>query len=204
MNNKEFWSNKANLKCYEYKFVQSKLNEWKLENNIMECCVIHHRDDTEEVRAYNDAHYERWGFDDNGNFIEGQYVQFMTKSAHSSYHHKGKRLSEETKAKMSNALKGENNPQYRYKGEKSPNYGKHHLEETKEKISNPLKGKKGKPLSNECKAKISATCKCNLIGLRLLYNVYKSNNGAKKWNDFQKAIYNGDITFEERPISVFL
>ena len=204
MNNKEFWSNKANLKCYEYKFVQSKLNEWKLENNIMECCVIHHRDDTEEVIAYNDAHYERWGFNEDGDFIEGQYVQFMTKSAHSSHHHKGKRISEETKAKMSNALKGENNPQYGLKGEKSPNYGKHHSEETKEKISNSLKGKKSKPLSNECKVKISAMCKRRLIGLRLLYNIYKSNNGAKKWNDFQKAIYNGDITFEERPISVFL
>ena len=109
------------------------LETWKIENNITECCIVHHHDDNEEVRAYNNEHYERWGFDDNGDFIEGQYVQFMTKSAHSSHHHKGKRLSEETKAKMSNALKGENNPQYGLKGENSPNYGKHHSEETKAK-----------------------------------------------------------------------
>lgn len=224
MNNKEFWSNKTNLKCYEYKFVQSKLNEWKIENNITECCVIHHRDDTEEVRAYNGAHYERWGFDDNGDFIEGRYVQFMTKSAHSSYHYKGKHLSEETKTKMSNALKGENNPQYGLKGENSPNYGRHHSEETKAKISTANKGKhspncgkhlsgetknklrlanKGKHLSEETKAKLSTKHCENMKAIKLLYSVYKNNGGTKKWNDFRKSLTTGDITFSDYTITVF-
>lgn len=136
--------------------MQSKLNEWKLENNIIECCAIHHKDDTEEVKAYNDAHYERWGFIDNGIFIEGQYVQFMTKSARSSHHHKGKRLSEETKAKISNALKGEN----------SPNYGKNRPEDTKEKISN-----------KQCE---------NMKAIKLLYSVYKNNNDTKSGMIFKK------------------
>jgi hypothetical protein len=57
---------------------------------------------------------------------------------------KGKKMSEETKAKMSVARKGENNP----------NYGKHFSEESKAKMSAARKGKK---MSEETKAKISTS-----------------------------------------------
>lgn len=36
-----------------------------------------------------------------------------------------------------------------------------------------------------------------------MYNIYKLNDGKLKWNEFQRAISNGDITFELRPISVY-
>lgn len=56
----------------------------------------------------------------------------------------GKNLSEETKKKMSEELKGENNPKYWL--------GKHRSEETKQKISEALKGENhprfGKPSYN--------------------------------------------------------
>jgi group I intron endonuclease len=65
----------------------------------------------------------------------------------------GRIVSEETKAKMSIALKGENNPMY----------GKHHSKESKEKVSIALKGENnhmyGKQHTNETKAKISAAKK---------------------------------------------
>ena len=63
--------------------------------------------------------------------------------------HKGKKLSEETRRKMSEARKGE----------KNPNYKKHHSEETLKKMSDALKGKpawnKGKKLSAETINKLS-------------------------------------------------
>jgi hypothetical protein len=68
-------------------------------------------------------------------------------------HNYGKSLSEETKRKMSEVKKGENNH----------NYGKSHSEETKRKISEV---KKGKPPSEETKIKIS-----------------EANKGKKWWND---------------------
>jgi len=60
--------------------------------------------------------------------------------------HKGKKTSEETKQKLSEALSGKNNP----------NFGKHHSEVTKQKISESRKGKK---FSEEHKQKISESLK---------------------------------------------
>ena len=54
----------------------------------------------------------------------------------------GKPKSEETKRKLSEAMKGENNPMYGMSGEKSPMWGKTHSEETKQKMSLAKKGKK--------------------------------------------------------------
>ena len=80
---------------------------------------------------------------------------FLTKSEHRSLHKpseetkkklseamKGKQKSEETKKKLSEANKGENNP----------NYGKHFSEETRKKMS---EAQKGKHLSEETRKKIS-------------------------------------------------
>lgn len=203
MNGQEFWSDRTNFKCYEYKFVKSKLKEWKRNNGITGCCVVHHRDDTEEVRAYNEAHYERWGFNDNGEFIEGQYVIFMTKSAHSSYHHRGKHISDEMKQTLHFKFLGENNPQYGLRGKNSPNYGKHHSAETRKKIS---ESQKGRGQSTEVRKKISESNLGKHDGLKsisYMYNAYKLNGGILKWNEFQKALKNGEITFEMHPITVY-
>ena len=56
---------------------------------------------------------------------------YLTHSEHSKIHNKGKKLSEETKLKISEAMKGENNPLY----------GKQLSEETKLKIGEAFKGK---------------------------------------------------------------
>ena len=67
----------------------------------------------------------------------------------------GRIISKETKQKMSDVMKGENNPMYRkfhseesknknrnsQKGEKSAWWGKHHTKETKQKMSNTQQNK---------------------------------------------------------------
>ena len=141
-----------------------------LENCDKDAKVIHHLRDTEEQRKYNDEHYELFGFeiDEDGNeyFEYGKYVVFWTKDHHDKYHH----LSEETRKKMSESLRGSNNPWYgkhlsdktrllisiknrgKLVGEKHPMYGKHHTEEARKKVSD---ANKGKIISQEQRLKIS-------------------------------------------------
>ena len=288
MNRQEWLQSKG--KCNNHhKQVQKLLKEWKLENNIQERCVVHHRDDTEECIKYNNEHYELWGFNKDSTFEYGKYVVFMTDSEHARYHNmgkrlseetkeklrlanKGKKLSEETKTKISVANKGENHPFYgkhlseetknkisntkkghavseetRAKlriaksGEKHPFYGKHHSEEAKAKMSASRRGKKlseetkakmgaalrgknnpnyGKHLSEETKEKLRLANKGrhhseetkikmrnkmseNIKAIKFLYDMYKCNGGNIKWNDFQKALKTGDITFSDYTITVF-
>ena len=82
MNNKEYWSQADARRTPNYKMIHTKLEKWKLENNITETCIVHHRDDTEETRKYNSEHYERWGLNEDGTFEYGKYVVFMTLSKH--------------------------------------------------------------------------------------------------------------------------
>ena len=78
--------------------------------------------------------------------------------------HKGMHHSEKTKKKISEAMKGKNNPRY---GKPAWNRGKHLSEETKRKLSEAKKGKnKGRPsprkgthLSEETKRKMSESWK---------------------------------------------
>ena len=89
---------------------------------------------------------------------------FLTTREHNAFK-KGKKLSEETRKRISEMNKGENHPFY----------GKHHTDEAKKKISEAHKGKhhtedtkkkmsearKGKPKSAEHKKKISELKKGN-------------------------------------------
>lgn len=236
--NREEWIANGRHRNEHWRYVNNALKQWKLENNIAERCAVHHRDDTDETRKYNSEHYERWGFNDNGEFIEGQYVIFMTQSEHVHYHNIGKKRSEETRAKISAAQKGRESPmrgkhlseETRTKisatkcGERHPMYGKKHSEETRTKISDALKGEenpmygkhhseeartkmstnhthywKGKTRSEETRSKMLAAHK----GISILYVAYKNNGGILKWNDFRKALKNGEITFEMQPITVY-
>lgn len=113
---------------------------------------------------------------------------FLTHAEHSRLHKKGKSLSEETRRKMSEAFKGDNNPFYRkhhsaYTIRKlsEANKGHHHTEETRRKMS---ESKKGKPLSdnnrlNKAKAQVE-------IGVK--YRNYKSNGGSMSYNEFRSSI----------------
>ena len=83
-----------------------------------------------------------------------------------TYGGEGCRPTEETKEKLREANKGENNPNYgkhlsaearrknseAHKGKNNPMFGKHHSEETKEKLSEALKGR---TFSEETKEKMS-------------------------------------------------
>ena len=66
----------------------------------------------------------------------------LTKSEHTRLHHLGKHHSEETRKKISESKKGENNYWF----------GKHHSEETRKKISEAHKGKNH---SDETRKKMS-------------------------------------------------
>ena len=142
MNKKEYHNSHQKGKYKYYGRAQKLLKDWMIESNTTERCVVHHRDDTEECRKYNNEHYELWGFNLDGTFEYGKYVLFMTNAEHSRYHNTGEKnhrygipLSEDHKNKISLAK-----------------IGKHHSDETRKKISIT---KTGKPLSDECKKKLS-------------------------------------------------
>lgn len=211
MNRKEYVASRLGVTT-ELKYVRELLKQWKVDRNLTCRCCIHHRDDNDEVRAYNEAHYELWGFNLDGTFEYGKYVVFMTTAEHNVHHFKGekspwfgKHQSESIRKKNSEAHKGKT-PWNKgislpdRSGENHPFYGKHHSEESKRRISSTLKGHR---LPQETKDKMSEARKARLVGLRLLYNMYKNNGGDKKWNDFQKELATGDITFSDYTITIF-
>ena len=86
---------------------------------------------------------------------------------------KGKHHTKENKKKMSEMMKGENNPMY----------GKHHTVESKKKLSEAKKGKptwsKGKKFSEEHKKKLSEINKVRMKGMRF-FNNGKTNIRARE------------------------
>lgn len=111
-----YWYNKVTKKRISKEFESDPRTD-------KDAKVIHHLRDTEEQRAYNNEHYEMFGFeiDENGNefFEYGKYVVFWTKEHHDEYHC----CSEETRKKRSESIK--KNP---------PMKGKHHTESALKKI----------------------------------------------------------------------
>lgn len=61
MNKYEYWKSSKQRSTPEYRYTHELLKQWQIKNNITDKCVIHHRDDTEECRKYNEAHYEHGG-----------------------------------------------------------------------------------------------------------------------------------------------
>ena len=209
MNKSEYYNRKDKYSNNYYKQIQKLLKDWKFKNNIAERCIVHHRDDTEECREYNDTHYELWGFeiDENGNlkFELGRYVRFMTHSEHMQYHCTGRKLSDATKEKIGIAHKGKyvsdetrTKLSAASKGEKNGMYGKHHTEAAKEKISvinkEKMKGANrgdknpfyGKTHDEKTLTRISEKMTAHMHIIREAYNQYKASGGLLKWNDFRK------------------
>ena len=83
---------------------------------------------------------------------------FLTISEHCYLHQKGKQKSEETKKKMSEALKGRQFSEETRKKMSEARNGKHHSEETKNKMSEKAKGRLH---TEETKKKISKAKKGN-------------------------------------------
>ena len=81
---------------------------------------------------------------------------FLTPLEHNRLHHLGKHQSEESRNKISEANKGENNPRF---GKPSTFKGKHHSAETRKKMSELMKGKNhpffGKHHSEKTRRKMS-------------------------------------------------
>lgn len=61
----------------------------------------HHLFNTPEQIEYNNAHYEMWGFNEDGTFEYGKYIIFVTPEEHSQLH----ASSDETNKKRSIAMK---------------------------------------------------------------------------------------------------
>ena len=97
---------------------------------------------------------------------------FLTVEEHTSLHHKGKLISEETRRKMAELRKG------KYAGEKNPMYGKHHTDEARRKMAELKKGEKnpnyGKHHTFEARQKIAEANRINRTG-RHWYNNGKEN-----------------------------
>lgn len=49
MNKNGYYNSHIAHKSFEYKYAQSILYQWKINNNYTCKCVVHHRDDTEET-----------------------------------------------------------------------------------------------------------------------------------------------------------
>ena len=107
MNRQEFLDN-GGVTTAEYVIVKSICDKAKIERSITGSYDIHHLMDTEEQREYNNKHYERWGIDENGEFIEGKYVAFLTRAEHARYHmkHNNPMFNPDSRKKVSGSKKG--------------------------------------------------------------------------------------------------
>lgn len=200
--NKNEWYTKGTKRDFTFKrLVDKKLKQWRADNGITEACVIHHRDDNDEVKAYNEAHYERWGFDENNEFIEGKYVQFLTRTQHMSYHQSGdrnvmygKNHTKETLQKIS-----DNNP---WKGKHSNRLGAHLTDEQKSHLSQINSGENnamfGKHHSAESRQKISDNLKGKMSGEKNPFYGKKHNEESlKKMQDYYKYCSEFYKTYKE-------
>ena len=106
--NRQEWLANGSPKTPEYIKVKSICDMMKFERGITETYNIHHLMDTDEQIAYNNTYYERWGIDENGEFVEGKYVVFLTHPEHARWHmtHNNPMFNHETCQKVSESRKG--------------------------------------------------------------------------------------------------
>lgn len=143
----------------------------------------HHLFNTPEQIAYNNEHYEMWGFNLDGTFGYGKYIIFVTPEEHSALHSE----SEITRQRKGDASRGEKNYFYGT----GPMLGKHFSEEHKIKIGEANTGKKR---SDEARKNISNTQKGKHSGERNgMYGKFGKDNpnyGSKRSNETKRNISN--------------
>ena len=98
----------------------------------------------------------------------------------------GRMMSDETKRKLSNKLKG------KFIGENNPFYGKKHTEETRKKMSEKDSGRtpinKGIPMSDEQKKKISLALQGNVISEYTRQRVSETHRGVPRTETTKQKI----------------
>lgn len=155
--------------------IKKMLRDWKVANNINCRCVVHHRDDNEAVIAYNEAHYELWGFNEDGTFEYGKYVVFMTQAEHNAHHKTGEKNHNYGKHPCETLSKSISETNHKRVGVNNPNYGKRFSEEHRKKMS----------INNGSR------------NLSKMYAQYKSNGGKLKWKQFLHSYK--EIMIEDAP-----
>lgn len=121
--------------CKEYWLIENYQEAVNDTEQVWDC---HHRheidwalskEDLISIGRYYDVHYSELIF-----IPHGDHTRLHMKG---NTWNNGKHHAEETRAKQSDAMKGENNPMY---GKEGAFKGKHHTEEAKTKISDAKKG----------------------------------------------------------------
>lgn len=178
------------------------LHQWMAQNNLTGDYIIHHRDDNDEVRAYNKANYKLWGHNLDGTFEYGRYVVFMTRSEHMRHHRTGAHLTEEQKRHLSEINSGE----------KHPKFGTHHSEETRKKLSEQKLGSKNpmyqKDFTEEHRKHLRESWaghrpevleknresnRKRMLQVGILWRVYKQNNGSLSYPEFRSNLAKNNI-----------
>lgn len=113
-------------------------NYGKAVNDITETWQLHHRDEIKVLPSGMKVYRSRQDLIENGRYYHcpANELIFLTHSEHQIMHHKGKPLSSEHRLKISESLKGENNPFY---GKVNPMQGRHHSAEARKKQSEAQK-----------------------------------------------------------------
>lgn len=192
----ESWSSVDHTWDYRSRQIQLSLKY----NSNPNATVRHHLMNTSEQIEYNSAHYELWGFNEDGTFEYGKYIIFVTPEEHSKIHAVnlsgknnpmyGRRHTVKSKLKMRNARikwwTQDKKAQWslNHSGENSAFYGRHHTDETKNKMS---KSQKGHAVSQITKHKISIANKGRLSGENHpLYGKHHSDETRQKMSKSAK------------------
>lgn len=179
----------------EWKSLEKHGDDWFWRNkavkyfNLQKGQVIHHLRDTEEQRDFNDKHYERWGFDFNG---EMKYCIVMTSEEHRIYHsnlRKGNILSDSLKKEISESTK---------KGMSTETVKKHISEGQKRRYSNL---EERKIQSNRVKSFMNDPIKKEQWKSTLPKNRKWYTNGFEdiQSNECPKGFYEGRSKLKNKP-----
>lgn len=189
--------------CKNYHLVE---NYMQARFDVTQIWHLHHRREISEMKSAKQLIEEGKYYD-----LEPEELIFLTNSEHSRLHDLNKR--EETKKKISNSNKGENNYWYgkgeMLKGENNPMFGRKHTEESKRKNSishrkENLSDETRRKMSenNYCKKhgmpfdqrkKVSESCLKRFAEIKEAYYKLKERGSNIKWNEFQRIYKNNKI-----------